>query len=290
MKIIFDCGSTKTSVAIIPPDSPVHYTDLANGYNAMSGGDDDFYMLASADENLSSLHTPISEIHFYGAGCATTQACERVQAQLQRLFPQASTNIHVASDMLGAARSVCQHTAGIVGILGTGSNSCSYDGDRITANIPPLGYILGDEASGAVLGRLFLGMLFKNQFPGELRQKFTERYRMEIPEIITRVYRSPRPNAFLASFAPFIAENASMPEVERFLHDEFSRYVRYNLMNYPEFHQHPIHFIGSIAEHFRTHISKAVHDSGGRIGTIVRAPLEGLVTYHRDESPIQPRH
>lgn len=290
MKIIFDCGSTKTSAAIIPPEGPVHYTHLANGYNAMSGSDDDFYRLASADGTLSSLQASISEIHFYGAGCATPQACERVQAQLQRLFPQAGADIHVDSDMLGAARAVCRRTAGIVGILGTGSNSCSYDGDRITANISPLGYILGDEASGAVLGRLFLGMLFKNQFPGELRQKFVERYRMDIPEIITRVYRAPRPNAFLASFAPFIAENASLPEVERFLHDEFSRYVRYNLMNYPDFHQLPIHFIGSIAEHFRTHISKAVHDAGGHMGTIVRTPLEGLVSYHRDESPAHPLH
>lgn len=282
MKIIFDCGSTKTSVAIIPPDGSVIYTDLANGYNAMSGGDDDFYRLASADETISAMGTYISEIHFYGAGCATSQACERVRSQLARLFPNTGMNINVESDMLGAARAVCRHSAGIVGILGTGSNSCSYDGEKITANVSPLGYILGDEGSGAVLGRLFLGLLLKNQFPDILRQKFENRYKMDIPEIITKVYRSPRPNAFLASFAPFIAENAAMPEIERFLHDEFSRYVRHNLLSYPEFPSLPIYLIGSIATNFHRYIAKSIAEYGGRIGNVVKAPLHGLVEYHKE--------
>lgn len=282
MKIIFDCGSTKTSVAIIPPDGAVLYTDLANGYNAMSGGDDDFYRLASADETISALCTSITEIHFYGAGCATSQACGRVRSQLARLFPHAGININVESDMLGAARALCRHSAGIVGILGTGSNSCTYDGRNITANVSPLGYILGDEGSGAVLGRLFLGRLLKNQFPSILRQKFENRYKMDIPEIITRVYRTPRPNAFLASFAPFIAENAAMPEVETFLLDEFSRYVRHNLLNYPEFPSLPVHLIGSIATNFREYIAKAIAKYGGSIGNVVQAPLHGLVEYHKE--------
>lgn len=278
MKIIFDCGSTKTSVALIAHDRQPHYTDLAGGYNAMSGGDTELHSLIAACDDIMAACGNISEVHFYGAGCATPQACARVSSQLGKLFT--SAEINVSTDMLGAARAVCGHTAGIVGILGTGSNSCTYDGTGITANVSPLGYILGDEGSGAVLGRLFLGMLLKNRFPAPLRQKFEERYHMDTPDIITRVYRAPQPNAFLASFAPFIAENSYLPEVSAFLFNEFTRYVTHNLMNYPSYPTLPVHLVGSIAIHFRTHIEKAVHASGGRIGNVTNAPIHGLVTYH----------
>ncbi|MDE5668784.1 MAG: ATPase, partial [Duncaniella sp.] len=249
MKIIFDCGSTKTSVAIISSDSPTLHFDLANGYNALTGGNDELRALISSHPAMDSSRILARQIHYYGAGCATPQACHRVGTQRADIFPQA--DIHINSDMLGAARAVCGDTPGIVGILGTGSNSCLYDGKEITANVSPLGYILGDEGSGAVLGRRFLGMLLKNQFPDSLKQLFEARFHLDIPDIITRVYRSPRPNAFLASFAPFIAEHSHIPEVSTFLHDEFSRYVTYNLMNYRAFPELPVNLVGSIALHFR---------------------------------------
>lgn len=278
MKIIFDCGSTKTSVALITPDGLPQHLNLANGYNAISGGDDELYTLISACAEIVSAHTHINEVYYYGAGCATPQAYERVREQLGRLFTEAEIN--VGTDMLGAARAVCGHTPGIVGILGTGSNSCIYDGERISANISPLGYILGDEGSGAVLGRLFLGMLLKNQFSTILKQRFEERFHMDIPGIITRVYRTPRPNAFLASFAPFIAENSHMHEVSEFLYREFSRFVAYNLMNYPSFPTLPVHLVGSIAVHFRRHIEKAIQARGGHIGNVTDTPIQGLASYH----------
>lgn len=278
MKIIFDCGSTKTSVVLISSDgTPIHFS-LSNGYNAISGGDDELYALILPCKEIMSVSSHLKEVYFYGAGCATSKACNRVLSQLVRLFTNAS--ITVDTDMLGAARAVCGHTSGIVGILGTGSNSCTYDGSRITANISPLGYILGDEGSGAVLGRIFLGMLLKNRFPAILRQKFEAQYHMDIPEIITRVYRSQRPNAFLASFAPFIAENSHMPEVSDFLFNEFTRYVTHNLMNYPEFPSLPVHLVGSIAVHFREFIGKAIQASGGHIGNVTDTPIQGLATYH----------
>ncbi len=123
-------------------------------------------------------------------------------------------------------------------------------------------------------------MLLKNQFPTRLKQLFEARFHLDIPDIITRVYRTPRPNAFLASFAPFIAENAHIPEISTFLYDEFSRYVTYNLMNYTAFPELPIHLVGSIALHFRHHIEKAVNDKGGHIGNITATPIIGLATYH----------
>lgn len=278
MKIIFDCGSTKTSVALISSDAGSTHMALSGGYNAVTGGDNELYGLMSAHADIMSVSSHIKEVYFYGAGCASPQACNRVSTQLSHLFVNAAINVD--TDMLGAARAVCGHTSGIVGILGTGSNSCTYDGSRITSNISPLGYILGDEGSGAVLGRIFIGMLLKNRFPAILRQKFETRYHIDIPEIIARVYRSPQPNAFLASFAPFIAENSHMPEVSDFLFDEFTRYVTYNLMNYAAYPALPVHLVGSIAVHFREHIEKAIHASGGRIGNVTDTPIQGLVTYH----------
>lgn len=278
MKIIFDCGSTKTSVAIISSDSPTLHFDLANGYNALTGGNDELRTLISSHPAMDSSRILARQIHYYGAGCATPQACHRVGTQLADIFPQA--DIHINCDMLGAARAVCGDTPGIVGILGTGSNSCLYDGKEITANVSPLGYILGDEGSGAVLGRRFLGMLLKNQFPDSLKQLFEARFHLDIPDIITRVYRSPRPNAFLASFAPFIAEHSHIPEVSAFLYDEFSRYVTYNLMNYRAFPELPVNLVGSIALHFRHHIEKAVKSKGGHLGNITDTPVIGLAAYH----------
>jgi len=264
MKIIFDCGSTKTSVAIISSDSPTLHLDLANGYNALTGGDDELRTLISSHPAMDPSRIPARQIHYYGAGCATPQACHRVGSQLAGIFPQAE--IHINSDMLGAARAVCGDSL--------------YDGKEITANVSPLGYILGDEGSGAVLGRRFLGLLLKNQFPTHLKQLFEVRFHLDIPDIITRVYRTPRPNAFLASFAPFIAENAHIPEISTFLYNEFSRYVTYNLMNYTAFPELPVHLVGSIALHFRHHIEKAVNDKGGHIGNITATPIIGLTTYH----------
>ena len=278
MKLIFDCGSTKTSVALLMPDCPARYVDLTNGYNAISGGDDELYALIAANDAIMAVRDSIREIHFYGAGCATTQACSRVESQLRRHFKNASAN--VSTDMLGAARAVCGHSPGIVGILGTGSNSCTYNGSDITANVSPLGYILGDEGSCAVLGRQFLGMLLKNRFPAALRRQFEDTFHMDIPEIITSVYRTPRPNAFLASFAPFIARHADMTEVAEFLHAEFCRYVAYNLLNYSDFPTLPVHLVGSIAVHFRPHIEKAVTAHGGHIGNVTDTPIHGLAAYH----------
>lgn len=281
MKIIFDSGSTKIAAALVDTQSGINeFVDISTGYNALSGQDGELTSLIAGARKLMDIFSRVRYIYYYGAGCATPDACSRVAYELGKLYPAA--DIFVDSDMLGAARAVCGDEPGIVGILGTGSNSCLYNGSEIAANVSPLGYILGDEGSGAVLGRLFIGLLFKGQFPAALSEEFDIRYGLGVGDIITRVYRQPAANAFLASFAPFIADAARRyPEVAEFLNAEFSRYVRHNLVRYDGFDRLPVHFVGSIACNFKEYLASALTRHGGHLGTVISAPIENLADYHR---------
>ena len=278
MKIIFDCGSTKTSVAIISSDSPTLHLDLANGYNALTGGDDELRSLISSHPAMDPSRIPAKQIHYYGAGCATPQACHRVGSQLAGIFPQAE--IHINSDMLGAARAVCGDAPGIVGILGTGSNSCLYDGKEITANVSPLGYILGDEGSGAVLGRHLIGDVLKHQLPRELCDRFMDEYNLESAAILRRVYKEPMPNRFLASVTPFISKRLDVPEIKAMVLGAFTAFFRRNIMQYPGYDKHKVNFVGSIAHYFRPVLEEAAAATGCTIGTILRSPMDGLIKFH----------
>ena len=171
MILIFDSGSTKTTVAkVSDSDTLAEFIPLSRGINAMTVKNGELKGLISECDALLSDAEHVGEVYYYGAGCATDEACERIRTDLSLLFR--NSRIEVSSDMLGAARAACGNSAGIVGILGTGSNSCLYDGRDIVENVSPLGYILGDEGSGAVLGRLFLGRLLKGQFCNDVLKDF----------------------------------------------------------------------------------------------------------------------
>lgn len=280
MILVFDSGSTKTSVALVKDKTqPAVIVELSSGHNAISAprgalGD----MISQSDEIMSAADS-VTHIYYYGAGCATAEACENVRKELAGLFSR--SEIAVASDMLGAARAVCGNSPGIVGILGTGSNSCLYDGYGITANVPPLGYILGDEGSGAVIGKRFLGLLFKGQFPEKIRREFDSMYGLNVADVLTKVYREPKANAFLASFAPFVAKMCVHSEVNQFVTGEFIRYIRYNLKGYDGFGDIPVHFIGSIADNFREQLKCALESEGGMMGEIIRSPIGFMADFHR---------
>lgn len=212
----------------------------------------------------------LEKVEFYGAGCRGA-ACDEVAAVLRELLP--TDRIQVASDMLGAARMLCGTEAGMVGILGTGSNSCLYDGHDIVANVSPLGFILGDEGSGAVLGRRLLGDLYKGQLPEALVKDFSETYALELDEIIRRVYREPFPNRFLAGFCPFLYRHREDGAVRALLLEELERFFRRNLSHYgrPDL---PVHFVGGIAYHFRRELEEAAAACGYTVGVVEKAPLD----------------
>lgn len=277
MILIADSGSTKTDWCLSGgPSGEKRFT---------TSGTNPFFQTSAqiertvADEVLPCLgHGALDRVFFYGAGCAFAEQIETIRDILLRLLP--SDAVEVGSDMLAAARALCGRGPGIACILGTGSNSCLYDGDRIAAQVSPLGFILGDEGSGAVLGRLLVGDCLKNQLPEGLREKFLARYGLTPAEILDRVYRRPFPNRFLASLSPFLAEHLEVAEVRSLVRGSFSDFLRRNVMQYDGCRELPVHCTGSVAYYYRGVLGEAAGMLGLHLGTVVRSPMEGLITYH----------
>ena len=222
--------------------------------------------------------TVLDEVHFYGAGC--TKEKQPIVERALRANLTINGECEVASDMLGAARGICGHKPGIACILGTGSNSCSYDGKNLVKNVSPLGFILGDEGSGAVLGKLLVGDVLKNQMPEAITKRFFEKYKLTSAEIIDRVYRQPKPNTFLASFVPFLEENIDEPKIYNLVKESFRSFLRRNVMQYDGWQTLPIGFNGSIAKIYKKPLLEALEEEGMHLGRIIQAPMEAMVEYH----------
>jgi len=226
---------------------------------------------------LPQLQTQTFEaLYFYGAGCLP-EKIPMMQSVLGK-YLEVKT-IEVNSDMLGAARGLSGKNPGIVCILGTGSNSCFYDGEKIASNVSPLGFILGDEGSGAVLGKQLVGDLLKNQLPAGMKEKFLKEFDLTPATIIERVYRQPFPNRFLASLSPFLLRNIEEPAIRSLIFNSFRSFLTRNVMQYDYTH-YLIYFIGSIAYHYRKILEEAVLTTGMQLGSIMQQPMEGLVKYH----------
>ncbi|MCK7540383.1 MAG: ATPase [Marinilabiliales bacterium] len=188
--------------------------------------------------------------------------------------------IHIGSDLLGAARSLCLDKPGIACIMGTGSNSCFYDGTRIAANVSPLGYILGDEGGGAVLGRKLVSAVLKKQVPDEVISRFFDTYSLTPAEILENVYMKPFPNRFLGQFARFLSDNIQTPELREIITSSFDEFIRRNILQYPESKKYPIHFTGSIAFHFGSFLEERLVLAGLQPGKVTLSPMENLIKYH----------
>ncbi|HBN46246.1 MAG TPA: ATPase [Prevotella sp.] len=276
MILIADSGSTKTDWALVDNHHAVREIKT-RGLNPFQVSEEEI-----TEEIRSELlpHLPTSivdAVHFYGAGC--TPEKQPLVEQALRSALTVNGTCTVASDMLGAAIAVCGHEPGIACILGTGSNSCAYDGERIVKNVSPLGFILGDEGSGASMGKYLLGNILKRQWPEGIIRRFDEKYGLTAADIIERVYRQPRPNTFLASFMPFLEENLQEPVVYGFVKDNFRSFLRRNVRQYDGWDRLPIGFNGSIAQIYRKPLEEALAEEGMRLGRIVKAPMEGLVRW-----------
>ena len=219
----------------------------------------------------------IKKIVFYGSGCRE----ETIPAMKTILHSAFNNNIEVEiySDLLGAARAICGHEEGIACILGTGSNSCLYDGKKIIGNIPPLGYILGDEGSGATLGKIFINEIFKNSQMNDLKKEFLQVLQMTEGDIIDRVYRQPMANRFLASLAPFIHSHIERHEVNEIVTENFRQFL---LKNVKRYHRDDLQvsFIGSIAWHFKSQLLQSALEENVYVGSVEKSPMDGLLRYH----------
>lgn len=215
-------------------------------------------------------------IYFYGAGCAFPEKNEMIRRAINRYLP---ASVEVGSDLLAAARALCGNRPGIACILGTGSNSCQYDGKEIVKSISPLGFILGDEGSGAVLGKLLIGDVLKDQLPAALKEQFLAEYALTPALIMDRVYRQPFPNRFLAGFSPFISAHLDEPAIWELATRSFMAFFTRNVMQY-DYLELPVHFVGSVAWHYQIMLKDIAFNLGIRPGTIIQSPMDGLIAYH----------
>ena len=277
MILIADCGSTKIDWCVLDGKKVLRQFATC-GMNAMLMTEEEMSVNIAKDVKPQVEEFKINEIYYYGAGCLGDQVCGNVERALRKSIP--AEKIEIASDLLASARALCGDKAGIACILGTGSNSCYYDGKEIKENVSPLGYILGDEGSGASLGKLLVGDVLKNQLPATLCEKFLKEYKLDRMKIIQRVYKQPFANRFLASLSPFLNENIDEPSVHRLVLNAFKSFFVRNIENYSNYKELPINFVGSIALYYRPVLEEAAATFGLKIGTIIKSPMEGLVKYH----------
>ena len=277
MILIADSGSTKTDW-VLTSDGTVNIQRTTAGINPFHQTREEISCLL-AEELIPFIPEDIRDtaIYFYGSGC-TPEQCPMVTDLLREAFPSASP-VEVASDMLGAARAVLGNQEGVACILGTGANSCLYDGHRIVRNVPPLGYILGDEGSGAVLGKLFMNAVFKGLLPSRVRETYLSWAGITYADVIERVYRQPLANRFLASVVPFIKERLpEEPALREIVVDNFRSFFHRNLTQYGDCRK--VGFVGGVAWTFRDLLVEVSREEGYLVTTILKSPMEGLLAYH----------
>lgn len=283
MILIADSGSTKADWSVVDNGKTVKRV-LTKGINPFFMSEEEI-----SDEIENALISQLGKqdfdaIYFYGAGCVFDKV-EIVKRAIQKNM-NTGNGVEVSSDMLAAARGLCGYSPGIACIMGTGSNSCFYDGKSIVENVSPLGFILGDEGSGAVLGKTLVSDLLKNQLTPGLKEKFLTEYNLTVGDIIDRVYRKPFPNRFLSSFSPFISKNLNDPSIHSMVLNSFKAFLKRNVMQYDNYDKLPIHFVGSVAYHFEDTLKEAVEAMHMKPGKIVQSPMEGLIKYHSSEDVI----
>ena len=297
MILIADSGSTKTDWTLLHSSNPQLKSEVIATFRTQgitpihqTVGDIRDIIERELMPQLSSfprakliesgvLESPLLQnlnLYFYGSGCTPAHVPMMIQLMNEELSPK---TVEVHSDLTAAARALCQHEAGMACILGTGANSCLYDGENIVQNTPALGYILGDEGSGSVLGRLFLNAIFKNPALATVRDEFLKANKMELKDIIEKVYRGTLVNRWLASLSPFIMEHIDNPFIREIVVYNFREFFRKNIVPYnrPDLQ---VHFVGSMTHHYREELEEAAKAEGFELGNILQSPMEGLLTYH----------
>ena len=276
MNLIADSGSTKTAWCVTKGNECIQ--------QLFTSGINPFYMEASQIQDelctlSAQINGKINHIYFYGAGVASASMSDILCQCFQKVFPEATAEAH--TDLLGAARALCQHDAGIVGILGTGSNSCFYDGKNIADTVPPCGFILGDEGSGAALGKRLVADYLKRRLPTELHQIFTDYYQLSKDDILEQVYKKAFPNRFLASFANFLHEQQAHSYIHELLVISFGQFFTHNIMHY-DYTRYPLHLLGSVAFYFKDVITATAAQYHITIGKVEKTALPGLMCYHNE--------
>ncbi|WP_345947515.1 MULTISPECIES: N-acetylglucosamine kinase [unclassified Mucilaginibacter] len=285
MKLIADGGSTKTNWCLVNDEGKKVYFNT-EGYNPYFVSTE--YIIESLNANLpSDLQKDIlTEVNYYGAGCSTEEKRKVVQGAMQKVFVNAKVNI--GHDLMAAARALLGHTEGFAAILGTGTNTCIYDGKTIAHNIDSGAYILGDEGSGCYIGKKLLIDYLRGYMPEAVRKNFWDTYHLTPDDVNEQVYSQPLANRFCAGFSKFVYDNNVHLEYTRNLvKTSFEDFFRNLVTRYPNYQNYSFNCIGSVGYNFRNVLEEVVTENGMKMGNIIRSPIDNLVKFHLELAPSQ---
>lgn len=277
MQLIADSGSTKVDWRALMDDGSVKQIGT-EGINPVFMSSEDIIKIIN-EKLLPETGAKVDKVWFYGAGVLPGEPTEKLKACFQEVFP--GCELFAASDILAAARALCGKKTGIACILGTGANSCYYDGENAVSNVKAGGFILGDEASGAYFGKKLISDYIKGMLPPAIEKEFTKRYNLDYLAIVQKVYKEPLPSRFLASFSPFINEFRNHPHMAALLKNGFDEFLKRNITHY-DYKHNDVNFVGSIAYYYKDILEKCVAANGMRMGKVLKAPIDGLVEYHKE--------
>jgi glucosamine kinase len=279
MIVVADSGSTKTDWVFTDSENNSTFKLKTVGFNPYFQTSE---VICQTLEKAFGDHLNISplvkEVFYYGAGCSSADKNEVVAAALRKLFPNAT--IEVQHDMIAASRATLKNKPGIACIIGTGSNSCVWDGYEIIHNIPSHGYVFGDEGSGAYLGIELLKLFLNNQMSEQLRSDFIAEYNMDEETILSKVYKGAGPNVFLASFAKFYSNHLHFPELRELIENSFKKFFETRIVLYPNYTDYKLGFVGSIAFYYHDILQRVAQSYNMEIETVTKCPIDNLVIYH----------
>lgn len=278
MILIADSGGSKTDWRLVLQDGKIE--------QASSPGFNPYYQpIEDLKKIVQEILLPkipknekVKEIYFYGAGVSSEKNQLSIKTAFLEFFPQ--SQIEIGWDLLAAARALCGNEPGIACIMGTGSNSCLYDGKNIIDNVANLGWILADEGSGANIGRKFLVDYLRKKLPDNLAKQFHARFPLSREEFLEKVYQQEKPSAFLASFARFIFQHLKEPYCYQLIYSSFAEFYENNVMKYENYQNLKVHFTGSIAFYFSDILRQVANDKGITVKNILEGPIAGLTLYH----------
>jgi len=278
MILIADSGSTKADWKIITHQGEVQ-SQSTSGFNPFFQNSEVIESTLRKEFNGQLKKDEATEVHYYGAGCSDAYRCEIVEVALQKLFPKAA--IKVSHDLLASARALCGDESGIACILGTGSNSCLYDGLKVIDNVTNMGSFVGDEGSGMQIGKELLKGYFYREMPKELIPVFEEFCPDGKRGILNKIYDSDTPNVYLATFAKFMSENRDHLYIQQIVYNCFEEFIKRHVQKYEGHTKLPIHFVGSVAYYFKDILKLVLDMKNLTLGQVIKKPIDNLVLYHQ---------
>lgn len=280
-KVIVDAGATKTEWILTDGAGRIAAHEFTAGINPSVSDYRNIYQIIKDARHRIGTNVPISAVYYFGAGCISEDICNRIRIPLSEIFDSPIIEIH--SDLYGTVLALLGDKDGIAAILGTGSNVALQINGDVRLNVPPMGYILGDEGSGTALGKRLLNGIFKGWLSENLRNDFLQCTGLTYQSLIDKVYRQSKPNVYIASFTHFLYKHINHPEINKLIEDEFDSFFERNVEVIPDASSYKFAFTGSVAYNFFRQLNAVAHKRGYEISTVLKSPMDGLLKYYSEK-------